>query len=508
MKSNQFIVASLFIFAFTVNFYDTAFAQGWIDNPSNGNQYQLIECGEWWNCENDAVSQGAHLVTINDANEQKWLVETFGADKLYWTGFTDENEEGNWVWVSGENASYTNWAGPEPNDLGGCEDYALMNCLYSGQGLWNDAGPCSIEWSSVTKAIIEKLSEVEYSEIYYPDFSSNVGLNWYGHSSIQDNNLIITPPESGCSSGSVWHTSKQFLQDGFETIFQFQITDLGGITDPLSENGGDGFAFVIQNNSSSSLGNVGGYIGYTGVANSLAIEFDTFYNDNTDILDPINNNHISVHTRGIEPNSSNHNESLGCVTDIPNMSDGNVYTVRIKYMPNDLDVFLNDIPVLNIPLNITTTLNLDNGFAWVGFTSGKCLSYEKHNILNWTFHQYIDDDEDGICDYEDNRPGNYNPQQEDSYPPQGNGCGDACECEGNFDGDDDCDGTDAFEFKPNFGRSPFQNPCESGNPCNGDFTCDGDVDGADAFTFKEDFGRSSFQNPCPDCVTVPWCVFP
>ena len=51
--------------------------------------------------------------------------------------------------------------------------------------------------------------------------------------------------------------------------------------------------------------------------------------------------------------------------------------------------------------------------------------------------------------------------QEDTYPPQGNGIGDACDCEGDFDCDGDCDGTDAATFKVDFGRSTFNNPCET-----------------------------------------------
>lgn len=35
--------------------------------------------------------------------------------------------------------------------------------------------------------------------------------------------------------------------------------------------------------------------------------------------------------------------------------------------------------------------------------------------------------------------------------------------------------------------------------CNGNFDCDEDVDGTDAATFKADFGRSGFKNPCPGC---------
>jgi hypothetical protein len=39
-------------------------------------------------------------------------------------------------------------------------------------------------------------------------------------------------------------------------------------------------------------------------------------------------------------------------------------------------------------------------------------------------------------------------------------------------------------------------------PCEGNFDCDQDVDGTDAAVFKEDFGRSAFKNPCPDCTSI------
>ena len=104
-----------------------------------------------------------------------------------------------------------------------------------------------------------------------------------------------------------------------------------------------------------------------------------------------------------------------------------------------------------------------------------------------------DTDIDGILDSEDNCPAFSNPFQEDSYPPQTNGCGDACECEGNFDGDLDVDGTDASTFKVDFGRSKLINPCTNELPCNGDFECDIDVDGTNASKFKSDFGRSKIR---------------
>jgi hypothetical protein len=121
-------------------------------------------------------------------------------------------------------------------------------------------------------------------------------------------------------------------------------------------------------------------------------------------------------------------------------------------------------------------------------------------------------DADGDCigDVCDPEPEVYDSSVPDSYPPQGNGIGDACDCEGNFNcsQDQDVDGSDASTFKVDFGRSTFNRPCTNADLCNGDFSCNGNVDGSDAAKFKSDFGRSSFQNPCPICVNSgPWCSY-
>ncbi len=119
-----------------------------------------------------------------------------------------------------------------------------------------------------------------------------------------------------------------------------------------------------------------------------------------------------------------------------------------------------------------------------------------------------DMDGDGIPDIHDNCPVTPNPGQEDSYPPGGNGIGDACECEGDFTCDGDVDGSDVLLFKSDFGRNPHYNPCTGDSPCNGDFNCDGDVDGGDTVLFKADFGRSGgYYNPCPECVAGDWCDY-
>ena len=118
-------------------------------------------------------------------------------------------------------------------------------------------------------------------------------------------------------------------------------------------------------------------------------------------------------------------------------------------------------------------------------------------------------DGDSYGDACDNCPTITNEDQADTMPPQGNGCGDVCDCEGNFDGDQDVDGTDASVFKEDFGRNQYSNPpCDEEPLCNGNFDCDLDVDGTDAAIFKEDFGRNQYSEvPCPSCPSGPWCTY-
>ncbi|MBI2526662.1 MAG: lectin [Candidatus Rokubacteria bacterium] len=119
-------------------------------NPATGHWYDTVPGGlqTWAAAEAGAVAMGGHLVTINDAAEQAWLLANgWGAPFfLWWIGFNDMASEGSFVWVSGEPVTYTNWAGGEPNDFGGSEDVVVMNWSASA-GLWNDL-PTS--WTEAT----------------------------------------------------------------------------------------------------------------------------------------------------------------------------------------------------------------------------------------------------------------------------------------------------------------------------------------------------------------------
>ena len=55
----------------------------------------------------------------------------------FYIGFTDEDEEGNYQWVTGEEVTYTNWGSGEPNNSG-VERYACLRNQDGYDGVWNN----------------------------------------------------------------------------------------------------------------------------------------------------------------------------------------------------------------------------------------------------------------------------------------------------------------------------------------------------------------------------------
>jgi legume-like lectin family protein len=144
---------------------------------------------------------------------------------------------------------------------------------------------------------------------------------------------------------------------------------------------------VIQNYGIPVVGPPAGYLGYHGLPNSLAIEFDTWLNYEAGFFDP-NFNHVSVHSRGVAGNSVSEAASLGRTTAIPFLKDGAVHQARISYIPGTLQVFVDNLALPSLTLSgldLSSLLRLDNGAAWVGFTAGTGSAYEAHDVLSWQF---------------------------------------------------------------------------------------------------------------------------
>jgi len=89
---------------------------------------------------------------------------------------------------------------------------------------------------------------------------------------------------------SNWQLLKFF--NGFRASFSFIIT--GGTR-------ADGFAFVIRGDS-QSVGSAGNGLGYSGIRQSIAIEFDA--KQDLSLSDPAFN-HVSLHVNALSPTGPN-----------------------------------------------------------------------------------------------------------------------------------------------------------------------------------------------------------
>lgn len=212
----------------------------------------------------------------------------------------------------------------------------------------------------------------------FEDFRSPHSLRFRGSARPVDGRLRVTPAEFN-RSGAVWYTAKQTVGSGFATEFTFQFSDVGN-------GGADGFAFVIQNSDVSELGTGGAYVGYGGIPASYAIEFDTWYN--TDTLGDPDGNHASIHSSGVATNTpslANRRAVRAVTTDL---QDGFPHRVRVEYAGSLLRVYLDnfDLPILADFVDLTQLLGLNQGRAFVGFTSGTGSAFENHDILDWSFH--------------------------------------------------------------------------------------------------------------------------
>ena len=117
-----------------------------------GHTYFLLTTNTWTGSQDEAVSLGGNLVTINDQEEQNFVYTTFAFEpaKYLWIGLNDAASNGDYTWISGEPVTYTNWAGGEPTNGTG-EDYVYISAPVDPRPeQWND-----IDNSSPLNAVVE-----------------------------------------------------------------------------------------------------------------------------------------------------------------------------------------------------------------------------------------------------------------------------------------------------------------------------------------------------------------
>lgn len=215
----------------------------------------------------------------------------------------------------------------------------------------------------------------------FDNFADLSSLNLNGSATGNNDRLRLTPA-SGRRTGSAF-INQAFQVDSdtnFSTQFQFQIT--GG----QGTDGADGFTLVLQNSTSgaNALGGLGGSLGYAGIANSIAIEFDTYDNGAIDI----NNNHLSILRNGSV------DTALASVNAPFDLNNGNPLTAWVDY-DGDTDllrVYLSDTDVQPVDAVLSTNIDLAGTLgnqAFVGFTAGTGGRTNDQDILDWSFNSTV-----------------------------------------------------------------------------------------------------------------------
>ncbi|HWR52438.1 MAG TPA: L-type lectin-domain containing protein [Bryobacteraceae bacterium] len=209
-----------------------------------------------------------------------------------------------------------------------------------------------------------------------------------GAAEVLASRLRLTPATRQ-TVGAAWLSERQYVAGGFELVFQFQITEPGGLGP-----GADGFAFVLQNvgpDAMAGRGSAGGFAlgdgqrdpSKPGIAGSVAVFFDTYRNpDGSDVSD----NYVAICTNGPIRKMRWPPTRLGVGRKLHvRLKDGQVHRARIRYKPPVMTVDLDDgEPEVRVPVDVGTVVDA-SGYAYLGFTASTGNGYENHDILGWSF---------------------------------------------------------------------------------------------------------------------------
>jgi hypothetical protein len=213
--------------------------------------------------------------------------------------------------------------------------------------------------------------------ISYPDFSNTAGLTINGNAA-QVGSLLRVTPATFSQAGSAFSTNTVSLAAGasFSTYFQFRMSS-PGVSDGFGV-GADGIVFAVQT-VANNVGGGGGGIGFAGIANSVGIEFDNWFNGGIDI----NSNHVGVDINGNVASVVSANIAEA------DLNDGIVWNAWVDYdsISQQLEVRLTHsgsrpaAALLSYTVNLAAILGSTN--AYVGFTSGTGAAFANHDILSW-----------------------------------------------------------------------------------------------------------------------------
>jgi len=218
-------------------------------------------------------------------------------------------------------------------------------------------------------------SDITYSS-YVSFANGNDEVKLTGDATTTDSGIILTTSE-GSKAGAAFFKNKIKQSDGFSTFFKFTL-------DGQINGGADGIVFIIAKDT-NQLGEVGGGIGYTGIANSVGIEFDTYQNG-----DDVSDSHIGIDLNGSLTSDTNiSGGALDLGAGYLHGVGGTQYYTWVDYHSGTLEVRISKTSTRPTDAMLSKTIDLSDYCGdeyYVGFTAATGGSWEEHKITQWYFN--------------------------------------------------------------------------------------------------------------------------
>lgn len=187
-------------------------------------------------------------------------------------------------------------------------------------------------------------------------FTARAGYVVNGSASSTGNDCFILTPDQLSQVGTVWYENFMTLSYDFDMTFQVYLGN--------NDGGADGIAFVMQPNS-TGLGEYGGGLGYMGISPSIAVEYDTWQNDDPPY------DHISIQRNGDVNYSGAVAGPIVASSSSDNIEDGIWHTTRITWdaSTHALTVYFDGVLRLTYTNDIVANTFGGNPAVYWGFTA-------------------------------------------------------------------------------------------------------------------------------------------
>jgi glucose/arabinose dehydrogenase len=208
----------------------------------------------------------------------------------------------------------------------------------------------------------------------YVNFTSVAGLTLNGNAKKTADYLELTSAINNQTGSGFFNSALTLDNDAsFRSAFAFQIA---------AGTGADGLTFVVQNDprGATAIGGSGASLGYTGITNSVAVEFDTFPSAG----DP-NNNHISLVSG---------TTTFKTAAPSFDLNSGTRYYAWVDYngVSDVLAVYVSTTATKPALALMKTTVDLEvvvGTQAFFGFTAATGGLNDSHRILSWQVDQQV-----------------------------------------------------------------------------------------------------------------------